>query len=155
MRVAVADRAGNDGSDCGSCEKLLGVRRESRIELWEGFFSMPVGDWFSCWRLKKSTSRDVDVDLFREEDINGMILAAEFRSTRWPSSTFESGKHPTSSLLQSIPVILLSFLTLHPLLFHSILFPWPTSRPLAVEQDPGLRQGPFRWTMILLLKGEP
>ncbi|MQL97171.1 hypothetical protein Taro_029859 [Colocasia esculenta] len=23
--------------------------------------------WFSCWRLKKSTSRDVDVDLFREE----------------------------------------------------------------------------------------
>ncbi|MQM07999.1 hypothetical protein Taro_040849, partial [Colocasia esculenta] len=25
MRVAVADRAGNDGSDGGSCEKLLGV----------------------------------------------------------------------------------------------------------------------------------
>ncbi|MQL87215.1 hypothetical protein Taro_019749 [Colocasia esculenta] len=30
MRVAVADRAGNDGSDGGSCEKLLGDRRESR-----------------------------------------------------------------------------------------------------------------------------
>ncbi|MQM22290.1 hypothetical protein Taro_055340, partial [Colocasia esculenta] len=29
MRVAVADQAGNDGSDGGSCEKLLGVRRES------------------------------------------------------------------------------------------------------------------------------
>ncbi|MQM22188.1 hypothetical protein Taro_055236, partial [Colocasia esculenta] len=29
MRVAVVDRAGNDGSDGGSCEKLLGVRRES------------------------------------------------------------------------------------------------------------------------------
>ncbi|MQM02012.1 hypothetical protein Taro_034772, partial [Colocasia esculenta] len=26
-----------------------------------------AGSWFSCWRLKKSTSRDVDVDLFREE----------------------------------------------------------------------------------------
>ncbi|MQL72249.1 hypothetical protein Taro_004575 [Colocasia esculenta] len=26
-----------------------------------------AGGWFSCWRLKKSTSRDVDVDLFREE----------------------------------------------------------------------------------------
>ncbi|MQL89866.1 hypothetical protein Taro_022456 [Colocasia esculenta] len=26
-----------------------------------------VGDWFNCWRLKKSTSRNVDVDLFREE----------------------------------------------------------------------------------------
>ncbi|MQM00394.1 hypothetical protein Taro_033127 [Colocasia esculenta] len=33
MRVAVADRAGNDGSDGGSCEKLLGVRRESSWRL--------------------------------------------------------------------------------------------------------------------------
>ncbi|MQM08353.1 hypothetical protein Taro_041210 [Colocasia esculenta] len=31
MRVAVADRVGNDGSDGGSCEKLLGVRRESSV----------------------------------------------------------------------------------------------------------------------------
>ncbi|MQL70426.1 hypothetical protein Taro_002724 [Colocasia esculenta] len=30
MRVAVADRVGNDRSDGGSCEKLLGVRRELR-----------------------------------------------------------------------------------------------------------------------------
>ncbi|MQL68438.1 hypothetical protein Taro_000723 [Colocasia esculenta] len=29
MHVAVADRAGNDGSHGGSCEKLLRVRRES------------------------------------------------------------------------------------------------------------------------------
>ncbi|MQL77288.1 hypothetical protein Taro_009689 [Colocasia esculenta] len=26
-----------------------------------------AGGWFSCWRLKKSMSRDVDVDLFMEE----------------------------------------------------------------------------------------
>ncbi|MQL71990.1 hypothetical protein Taro_004321 [Colocasia esculenta] len=80
------------------------------------------------------------------------------RSTRWPSSSlnptgFESIS--TSSLLHSIPVLLLSFLTLHPLLFHSILLPWHTSRPLAVEQDQGLRQGPFRRMMLLPLKGEP
>ncbi|MQM23124.1 hypothetical protein Taro_056187, partial [Colocasia esculenta] len=69
MRVAVADRAGNDGSGGGSCGKLLGVQRESRLwfvgqicPVWES-----AGGWFSCWRLKKSTSRDVDVDLFREE----------------------------------------------------------------------------------------
>ncbi|MQL75469.1 hypothetical protein Taro_007839, partial [Colocasia esculenta] len=30
MCVAVVDRAGNDGSDGGSCKKLLGVGRESR-----------------------------------------------------------------------------------------------------------------------------
>ncbi|MQM12517.1 hypothetical protein Taro_045435, partial [Colocasia esculenta] len=29
VRVAVTDRAGIDGSDGGSCEKLLGVQRES------------------------------------------------------------------------------------------------------------------------------
>ncbi|MQL97757.1 hypothetical protein Taro_030455, partial [Colocasia esculenta] len=33
MCVAVADRAGIDGSDSGSCEKLLGVRRELRATL--------------------------------------------------------------------------------------------------------------------------
>ncbi|MQM15920.1 hypothetical protein Taro_048872 [Colocasia esculenta] len=32
-----------------------------------GFDANRVGDWFSCWRLKKSTSRNVDIDLFREE----------------------------------------------------------------------------------------
>ncbi|MQM06608.1 hypothetical protein Taro_039434 [Colocasia esculenta] len=47
VHMAVADRAG--------------------IELWGGFFSMTAEGWFSCWMLKKSTSRDVDVDLFREE----------------------------------------------------------------------------------------
>ncbi|MQL98233.1 hypothetical protein Taro_030941 [Colocasia esculenta] len=30
-----------------------------------------AGGWFSCWRLKKSTSRDVDVDLFKEERVGG------------------------------------------------------------------------------------
>ncbi|MQM17805.1 hypothetical protein Taro_050783 [Colocasia esculenta] len=34
------------------------------------------GSWFSCWRLKKSTSRDVDVDLFREE-VNGVIPSVD------------------------------------------------------------------------------
>ncbi|MQM22311.1 hypothetical protein Taro_055361, partial [Colocasia esculenta] len=63
MRVAVADRAGNDGSDGGSCGKLLGiVVCGADLPVWES-----AGGWFSCWRLKKSTSRDVDVDLFREE----------------------------------------------------------------------------------------
>ncbi|MQM01994.1 hypothetical protein Taro_034754, partial [Colocasia esculenta] len=76
VRVAMTGRAGIDGSGGSSCAKLVGVRRESRgvfpyIGLWFVGRICPVwesaGGWFSSWRLKKSTSRDVDVDLFREE----------------------------------------------------------------------------------------
>ncbi|MQM13617.1 hypothetical protein Taro_046545 [Colocasia esculenta] len=67
MRVAVADRAGNDGSDGGSCEKLLGVRRESRGEL-DGeictvrFFraTLRLDDW--CLGGPQPVSRDVECD---------------------------------------------------------------------------------------------
>ncbi|MQM09659.1 hypothetical protein Taro_042536 [Colocasia esculenta] len=57
VRVAMSGRAGIDGSGGDSWGKLLGI-----CPVWESARS-----WFSCWRLKKSTSRDVDVDLFREE----------------------------------------------------------------------------------------
>ncbi|MQM04505.1 hypothetical protein Taro_037305, partial [Colocasia esculenta] len=61
---------------------------------------------------------------------------------------------PPSSLLQPILVFFLSFLPLHPLLFHSLLLPWHPSKPLAVEQGPGPPLGPFRRKKHLLLRGE-
>ncbi|MQL83701.1 hypothetical protein Taro_016194, partial [Colocasia esculenta] len=61
--------------------------------------------------------------------------------------------HLLPSSNPSLPFFL-SFLHLHPLLFHSLLLPWPPSKPLAVEQGPGQPQGPFRWKKHHLLRGE-
>ncbi|MQL80977.1 hypothetical protein Taro_013430, partial [Colocasia esculenta] len=57
VREAELDRAENSGSGGNFCEEAS--KGSTRIEVCWG--------WFSCWRLKKSTSWDDDVDLFREE----------------------------------------------------------------------------------------